>query len=181
MSSPAPHQPAEPAITDLLAALDESDDERDVAPSFYYQPNLEDSPEKPSSSSSNINNKRPASPLIAPTKSSLSNDSSPTLAEGIETQGMDYLTSSRASGPIPLSRSTSLLDPPARETRPFGRVASVPASILRKDRISDASSPEEDPGPLRRTGSDEGVLSPEASIATSTEQRTPDLILLRSI
>ncbi|KAG8950210.1 Dual-specificity kinase, spindle pole body (SPB) duplication and spindle checkpoint function [Tulasnella sp. 424] len=163
MSSPAPHQPAEPAITDLLAALDESDDERDVAPSFYYQPNLEDSPEKPSSSSSNINNKRPASPLIAPTKSSLSNDSSPTLTEGIETQGMDYLTSSRASGPVPLSRSTSLVDPPARETRPFARVASVPASILRKDRISGASSPEEDPAPLRRTGSDEGVLSPEAS------------------
>lgn len=171
MTSPSAHQPTEPAITDLLAALDESDDERDVAPSFYYQPNLEDSPEKPSYPSSNINNKQPTSPLIAPAKAQLSNDSSPTLAEGVDTHGMDYQVSSRGSGAVPLSRSTSLVDPPIREARPFARVASVPASILRKDRISDASSPEDDAGPLRRTGSDEGVLSPDTPGPSSAYTR----------
>lgn len=179
MTSPLAHQPNEPAITDLLAALDESDDERDVAPSFYYQPNLEDSPEKPSYPSSNINNKQLTSPLIAPSKAQLSNDSSPTLAEGIDTHGMDYQASSRGSAAIPLSRSTSLVDPPIRESRPFARVASVPASILRKDRISDTASPEEDAGYLRRTGSDEGVLSPEVSVVIPTGQRVHQLILLR--
>ncbi|KAG8920138.1 Dual-specificity kinase, spindle pole body (SPB) duplication and spindle checkpoint function [Tulasnella sp. 417] len=171
MTSPLAQQPSEPAITDLLAALDESDDERDVAPSFYYQPNLEDSPEKPSYPSSNINNKQPTSPLIAPSKAQLSNDSSPTLAEGIDTHGTDYQVSSRGSTAVPLSRSTSLVDPPVRESRPFARVASVPASILRKDRISDTASPEEEAGPLRRTGSDEGVLNPETPGPSSTYAR----------
>lgn len=132
----------------LLALLDDSDDEKDAAPSFYYQPNLADSPEKPTTTA--------VSKALAAASSTTP---SPTLTE---TDSSAPKRASRGS----LTRSTYTTEP-VREPRTFTRVASVPV-VLRSQKTLDNEDVESE----KRRYSGDVQYDPEVSTACNISLST---------
>ncbi|KAG8905219.1 Dual-specificity kinase, spindle pole body (SPB) duplication and spindle checkpoint function [Tulasnella sp. 403] len=143
--------------TDMLPPLDDSDEEKDAGPSFYYKPNLDHSPDK--LTEMEFPPTSPPQPHIG---------SSPHVEATTATRPL------RPHGPFaPLTRSTSLVEQ-SRGARPVSRVPSTSA-IFRRDRGSDAvgGSPlatRYDAGESARLDS---IVDPETPAAPSYNHRRP--------